>query len=87
MMQAVVSQPYGSGTPMAIPNVSVAAKTGTAETGEGDRANAWAMGFAPADNPRSPLPSSSKVTTMFPRRTAGDVAGPVARAVLEAGLR
>ncbi len=52
MMEAVVSQPYGTGTTMALPNVSVAAKTGTAETGEGDHANAWAVGFAPADNPR-----------------------------------
>ncbi len=87
MMQAVVSQPYGSGTPMAIPNVSVAAKTGTAETGEGDRANAWAMGFAPADNPQIAFAVIVEGDDNVPAPHGGDVAGPVARAVLEAGLQ
>ena len=87
MMQAVVSQPYGSGTPMAIPNVSVAAKTGTAETGEGDRANAWAMGFAPADNPQIAFAVIVEGDDNVPTPHGGDVAGPVARAVLEAGLQ
>lgn len=57
MMEAVVSQPYGTGTTMALPNVAVAAKTGTAETGNGDRANAWAVGFTggqPAHRFRGP---------------------------------
>ena len=87
MMQAVVSQPYGSGTPMAIPNVSVAAKTGTAETGEGDRANAWAMGFAPADNPQIAFAVIVEGDDNVPTPHGGDVAGPVARAILEAGLQ
>ena len=87
MMQAVVSQPYGSGTPMAIPNVSVAAKTGTAETGEGDRANAWAVGFAPADNPRIAFAVLVEGDDTDPTPHGGDVAGPIARAVLEAGLK
>ena len=87
MMQAVVSQPYGSGTPMALPNVSVAAKTGTAETGDGDRANAWAIGFAPADNPQIAFAVIIEGDETNPTPHGGDVAGPVAKAVLEAGLQ
>lgn len=87
MMQAVVSQPYGSGTPMALPNVSVAAKTGTAETGEGDRANAWAIGFAPTDNPQIAFAVIVEGDETNPTPHGGDVAGPVAKAVLEAGLQ
>nr|WP_315284189.1 penicillin-binding transpeptidase domain-containing protein [uncultured Actinomyces sp.] len=87
MMQAVVSQPYGSGTPMALPNVSVAAKTGTAETGDGDRANAWAIGFAPADNPQIAFAVIVEGDETNPTPHGGDVAGPVAKAVLEAGLK
>ena len=87
MMQAVVSQPYGSGTPMALPNVSVAAKTGTAETGEGDRANAWAIGLAPADNPQIAFAVIVEGDETNPTPHGGDVAGPVAKAVLEAGLQ
>ena len=85
MMQAVVSQPYGSGTPMALPNVSVAAKTGTAETGDG--ANAWAIGFAPADNPQIAFAVIVEGDETNPTPHGGDVAGPVAKAVLEAGLQ
>ena len=87
MMEAVVSQPYGTGTTMALPNVSVAAKTGTAETGEGDRANAWAVGFAPADNPRIAFAVLVEGDDTDPTPHGGDVAGPIARAVLEAGLK
>ena len=87
MMQAVVSQPYGSGTPMALPNVSVAAKTGTAETGDGDRANAWAIGFAPADTPQIAFAVIVEGDETNPTPHGGDVAGPVAKAVLEAGLQ
>ena len=87
MMEAVVSQPYGTGTTMALPNVSVAAKTGTAETGDGDRANAWAIGFAPADNPQIAFAVLVEGDDTDPTPHGGDVAGPIARAVLEAGLR
>ena len=87
MMEAVVSQPYGTGNTMALPNVAVAAKTGTAETGEGNRANAWAIGFAPADNPQIAFAVLVEGDDTNPTPHGGDVAGPVARAVLEAGLK
>ena len=86
MMEAVVSQPYGTGTTMALPNVAVAAKTGTAETGEGDRANAWAIGFAPVTNPKIAFAVLVEGDDNNPTPHGGDVAGPIARAILEAGL-
>ena len=87
MMEGVVSQPYGTGTTMALPGVSVAAKTGTAETGEGERANAWAIGFAPADQPKIAFAVLVEGDDEPPTPHGGDVAGPVARAILEAGLK
>ena len=87
MMEGVVSQPYGTGTTMALPGVSVAAKTGTAETGEGERANAWAIGFAPADKPKIAFAVLVEGDDETPTPHGGDVAGPVARAILEAGLK
>ena len=87
MMEAVVSQPYGTGTTMALPNVAVAAKTGTAETGEGNRANAWAIGFAPADNPQIAFAVLVEGDDTNPTPHGGDVAGPIARAGLAAGLK
>ncbi|MDC4233970.1 penicillin-binding transpeptidase domain-containing protein [Actinomyces sp. B33] len=87
MMEAVVSEPYGSGTSMAMPDVRVAAKTGTAETGEDGRANAWAVGFAPADAPRIAFAVVVEGDETDPVPHGGAVAGPVARALLEAGLR
>ena len=87
MMESVVSQPYGTGTTMALPNIAVAAKTGTAETGNGDRANAWAIGFAPADSPRIAFAVLVEGDDNDPTPHGGDVAGPIARALLEAGLQ
>ncbi|MBF1086951.1 MAG: penicillin-binding protein 2 [Schaalia sp.] len=87
MMESVVSQPYGTGTTMALPNIAVAAKTGTAETGNGDRANAWAVGFAPADSPRIAFAVLVEGDDNDPTPHGGDVAGPIARALLEAGLQ
>ena len=87
MMRAVVSQPYGSGSSMAIPNIAVAAKTGTAETGNGARANAWAVGFAPADDPQIAFAVVVEGDETEPTPHGGTVAGPIARALLEAGLQ
>lgn len=87
MMESVVSQPYGTGTTMALPNVPVAAKTGTAETGNGNRANAWAVGFAPANKPQIAFAVLVEGDDNTPTPHGGKVAGPIARAVLEAGLK
>ena len=88
MMQGVVDQPYGTGTTMALPGVSVAAKTGTAEVGDGsNRANAWAVGFAPADRPTIAFAVLVEGDDRVPVPHGGSDAGPIARALLEAGLK
>jgi penicillin-binding protein A len=50
MMQAVVSQ--GTGSNARISNISVAGKTGTAETRPGASPHAWFVAFAPAQSPK-----------------------------------
>ena len=88
MMTGVVSQPYGTGTSMAISGVSVAAKTGTAELGDGSgRANAWAVGFAPADNPQIAFAVLVEGDESHPVPHGGTDAGPIARALLQEGLK
>lgn len=88
MMEAVVDEPYGSGTSMAIDGVQVAAKTGTAELGDGSgRANAWAVGFAPADDPQIAFAVVVEGDDSEPVPHGGAVAGPIAKALLEAGLK
>ena len=87
LMEGVVSQPFGSGTSMAIDGVRVAAKTGTAELGDGSgRANAWAIGFAPAEDPRLVFSVIVEGDDTEPVPHGGTTAGPIARALLEAGL-
>lgn len=87
MMKGVVSAPYGTGQSMAMGNIQVAAKTGTAETGIGGKANAWAVGFAPADDPQIAFAVIVEGDDADPAPHGGDVAGPIARSLLEAGLR
>jgi len=78
MMLAVVEQ--GSGTLAKIPNVQVAGKTGTAETGNG-APDAWFTAFAPANDPRY------LVTVIREHKGEGfDQAAPMAKTILEAAL-
>jgi peptidoglycan glycosyltransferase len=92
MMVAVVE--YGTGTAAAIPGVTVAGKTGTAELantttssgGSVSNANqltdAWFVGYAPAGKPRI------VVGALFPNQGAGgQTAAPAVRQVLIAGLQ
>jgi penicillin-binding protein A len=83
-MEGVVSE--GTGTNAAIPGVSVAGKTGTAETpgneacGGGEEENqAWFMGFAPAEEPKIAVVASVECTEEF----GNDVAAPIFRDVAE----
>ncbi len=91
MMVAVVD--YGTGTAAAIPGVTVAGKTGTAELantttssgGSVSNANqltdAWFVGYAPVGKPRI------VVGALFPNQGAGgQTAAPAVRDVLVAGL-
>lgn len=78
MMQKVVVE--GTGTAAALADVKVAGKTGTAESGDAN--TAWFIAFAPADTPRVAV----AVTIEGTQATGGEVAAPVAAAVLRAAL-
>ena len=83
-MEGVVSS--GTGTNAAIPGVTVAGKTGTAETpfnetcgGGEDENQAWFIGFAPAEDPEIAIAATVECTTAF----GNDVAAPIFREVAE----
>jgi len=79
MMVEVVAR--GSGRAAAIPGVTVAGKTGTAEAGKDVETHAWFTAFAPAEEPQV------AVAIMLENAgTGGRVAAPRARQVLEASL-
>ena len=80
MMVAAVQS--GTGTAAQIPGVSVAGKTGTAETGVNGRYTSWFISFAPADNPRVAVAVVLQDQTGF----GGQVSAPIAKAVMEAIL-
>lgn len=87
----------GTGTGAAVPGVEVAGKTGTAELGpapaapdgevsEGEEPeqllDAWFTAFAPAKNPRLAV----AVMVVESEGDGGEIAAPIAREVLSAGL-
>jgi len=80
MMQAVVTG--GTGTAAQIPGVSVAGKTGTAETGVDGINTTWFIAFAPADHPRAAVAVVLQNQTGF----GGTTAAPIAKTVLQALL-
>jgi peptidoglycan glycosyltransferase len=80
MMRGVVDE--GTGTAAALTGLSVAGKTGTAETGDTGRNQAWFIGFAPAENPEIAVAVVIEDTA----GTGGGVAAPVAGAVMQAAL-
>jgi peptidoglycan glycosyltransferase len=51
MMTRVVEEGTGTAAALSSTGVQVAGKTGTAETGDANRNQAWFIGFAPADDP------------------------------------
>ncbi len=85
MMEAVVTQPYGTGTELASASVPVAAKTGTAETGR-DRTIAWTIAFAPVDQPRVVVAVALEGDDDTPYVYGGSDAAPIARAMIDAAV-
>ncbi len=84
MMVSVVEG--GSGGAAALPGVTVAAKTGTAEYGSDNQTHAWFTGYAPVDDPQIAIAVIVEGGgTTEEESTGGRVAAPVARQVLEAG--
>jgi peptidoglycan glycosyltransferase len=80
MMVAVVES--GTGTAAQVEGMSVAGKTGTAETAEtgaGTKNNLWFIGFAPADDPQVAFAVTVKDVVGF----GGGVAAPIAKQLIE----
>ena len=80
MMTSVVEN--GSGRRAQVAGVTVAGKTGTAETGTDEPDHNWFIGFAPAEDP-------TIAVAVFVKNgggTGGDTSAPIARAVIEAYL-
>ena len=83
MMVAGVSQ--GVANQASIPGIAVAGKTGTAETGIRDGRSFWFTGFAPAENPQ--IVVAVVIEGDSSEGTANRVAAPIARTILEAGVK
>ncbi len=85
MMVGVVES--GTGRSARLPGVQVAGKTGTAETVPGEPPHAWFTAFAPAEAPRVAVAVIvENGGNLGNEATGGQVAAPVARAVIEAVL-
>jgi penicillin-binding protein A len=81
MMSRVVQE--GTGTAAALSGITVAGKTGTAETGaNAEFTQAWFICFAPVEEPRMAV----AVTIPNANGQGGTVAAPIAKSVLEALL-
>ena len=86
MMVSVVAA-GGTGTAAQIPGVTVAGKTGTAQHGEGEPPHAWFTSFAPAEDPQVAVAVIVlDGGSLGSEATGGQIAAPIARAVIEAAL-
>jgi peptidoglycan glycosyltransferase len=85
MMVSVVAS--GTGTAAQIPGVDVAGKSGTAQQGEAGPPHAWFTAFAPAEAPQVAVAVIVlDGGNLGSEATGGQVAAPIARAVMEAAL-
>ena len=79
----------GTASPAAIPGVTVAGKTGTAQSGREDvPPYAWFISFAPADDPQVAVAVMIQQADI-PRGeiAGGQLGGPIAKSVMEAVLQ
>ena len=80
MMQAVVTKENPN---LSLPNIHVAAKTGTAQIGlHNQAANGWVIGFAPAEDPKIAVAVVVHNTNTFGTYSAG----PIMREVMKEAL-
>jgi peptidoglycan glycosyltransferase len=85
MMEAVVED--GTGTRAQIDGVAVAGKTGTAQHGEGRKAHAWFISFAPANDPEIAVAVIAEDGGVAGSEAGGGtVAAPIAKQMMEARL-
>jgi peptidoglycan glycosyltransferase len=85
MMVSVVEG--GTGTAAQIPGVSVAGKTGTAQTAQGEAPHAWFVAFAPAEDPEIAVAVVVlNGGSLGSEATGGQLSAPIARDVMAAAL-
>lgn len=82
MMENVVREGTGTAAALSETGVTVAGKTGTAESDDPNRNQAWFIGFAPSDDPQVAVAVVIEDTSS----TGGAAAAPVAAAVMRAAL-
>ncbi|GAB6984429.1 peptidoglycan D,D-transpeptidase FtsI family protein [Nocardioides pyridinolyticus] len=87
LMVATVDE--GTASPAAIPGISVAGKTGTAQSGVDDvPPYAWFISYAPADNPEVAVAVMIQKADIDRGEIAGGlIGGPIAKAVMEAVIK
>ena len=83
LMVSVVNS--GTGTAARIPNVVVAGKTGTAQTGL-NTVHTWFTSFAPAGNPTIVVAVIVENQPPVNESQGGTIAAPIAKAVIQAAL-
>jgi peptidoglycan glycosyltransferase len=76
----------GTGTAAALPNMQVAGKTGTAQTGK-NTIHAWFVSFAPASAPKVVVAVLVENQPEGGEATGGVIAAPIAKAMLQAALQ
>lgn len=82
MMENVVRDGTGTGAALSSAGVTVAGKTGTAESSDPNRNQAWFIGFAPAE---APVVAVAVVVENTPL-TGGVAAAPIAAAIMRAAI-
>ncbi|WP_248964475.1 peptidoglycan D,D-transpeptidase FtsI family protein [Sphaerisporangium perillae] len=85
MMISVVQN--GTGTAAQLPGITVAGKTGTAETAKGAASHAWFISFAPAEDPKIAVAVFVESGSAGNDATGGAVAAPIAHDVMQAVLQ
>ncbi|MFF5247226.1 peptidoglycan D,D-transpeptidase FtsI family protein [Streptosporangium sp. NPDC000095] len=84
MMVNVVNK--GTASAAQIPGVTVAGKTGTAETARGRDPHAWFISFAPAEDPKVAVALIVESGSAGSDASGGQTAAPIAKSVMEAVL-
>lgn len=84
LMIDVVNSPNGTGSSARIPGITVAGKTGTAQTSEDVAPHAWFVAFAPAEAPRYAVAVIvENGGNIGSEATGGRVAAPIAKQMLQ----
>jgi peptidoglycan glycosyltransferase len=83
MMEDVVREGTGTAAALSSVGVTVAGKTGTAESDDPNRNQAWFIGFAPADDPVVAVAVVIEDTA----ETGGEAAAPIAASIMDEALQ